>query len=76
MRKINSVDQMREIGSKIGAQLRGGDLVVLSGGLGAGKTALTQGIGSALGISNVTSDRKSTRLNSSHVSESRMPSSA
>ena len=28
------------------------------------------------GISGVTSDRKSTRLNSSHVSESRMPSSA
>ena len=46
---------MREIGRKIGVQLRGGDLVVLSGGLGAGKTALAQGIGSALGITNVTS---------------------
>ena len=52
---INAVDQMREIGSKIGTKLRGGDLVVISGGLGAGKTALTQGIGSALGITNVTS---------------------
>ena len=30
--------------------LRAGDLVILSGGLGAGKTTLTQGIGDGLGV--------------------------
>jgi len=35
--------------------LRAGDLIVLQGPLGAGKTALTQGIGSALGFDQITS---------------------
>ena len=38
-----------------GEQLRIGDLILLSGPLGAGKTALTQGIGISLGISGITS---------------------
>ena len=46
---------MREFGASLGAQLRAGDLIVLQGPLGAGKTALTQGIGSALGFDQVTS---------------------
>ena len=46
---------MHEIGARIGKNLKAGDLVLLSGPLGAGKTALTQGIGQALGIENVTS---------------------
>jgi len=52
---INSVDEMKSFGARIGKQLRAGDLILLSGPLGAGKTALTQGIGSALGIENITS---------------------
>ncbi|MGA0209516.1 MAG: tRNA (adenosine(37)-N6)-threonylcarbamoyltransferase complex ATPase subunit type 1 TsaE [Candidatus Nanopelagicales bacterium] len=40
----------REIGSIIGAALTRGDVVVLSGELGAGKTTLTQGIARGLGI--------------------------
>lgn len=40
----------REIGRVIGAALTRGDVVVLSGGLGAGKTTLTQGIARGLGI--------------------------
>ena len=36
---------MRELGISIAKKLRAGDLIVLSGDLGAGKTALTQGIG-------------------------------
>jgi alanine racemase/tRNA threonylcarbamoyladenosine biosynthesis protein TsaE len=41
---------MRELGREIGALLRAGDLVVLTGPLGAGKTTLTAGIGAALGV--------------------------
>ena len=46
---------MREFGASLGAQLRAGDLIVLQGPLGVGKTALTQGIGSALGFDQITS---------------------
>jgi len=46
---------MRELGAAIAKKLQAGDLIILSGDLGAGKTALTQGIGSALGIKDVTS---------------------
>jgi len=51
----DSVSAMHQIGSQIGAQLKSGDVIVLTGELGAGKTVLTQGIGSALGIENITS---------------------
>ena len=40
----------RALGARIAGLLRPGDLVVLVGPLGAGKTALTQGIGEALGV--------------------------
>ena len=43
------------LGQKLGAQLRAGDLLLLNGPLGAGKTVLVQGIGAALGFSEVTS---------------------
>ena len=52
---IYSPAAMREFGASLGAQLRAGDLIVLQGPLGAGKTALTQGIGSALGFDQITS---------------------
>ena len=38
------------LGRVLGGLLRAGDLVVLSGGLGAGKTTLTRGIGEGLGV--------------------------
>jgi len=53
--EISSPAAMREFGASLGAQLRAGDLIVLQGPLGAGKTALTQGIGSALGFDQITS---------------------
>ena len=51
----DSVPAMHQLGAQIGAQLKSGDVIVLTGELGAGKTVLTQGIGSALGIENITS---------------------
>ncbi|WP_297345258.1 tRNA (adenosine(37)-N6)-threonylcarbamoyltransferase complex ATPase subunit type 1 TsaE [Amnibacterium sp.] len=41
---------MRALGARLGAALRAGDLVVLTGPLGAGKTTMTSGIGEALGV--------------------------
>ena len=46
---------MHQLGAKIGAKLKSGDVVVLTGELGSGKTTLTQGIGSAFGVASVTS---------------------
>ena len=51
----DSVAAMHQIGAQIGKQLKAGDVVVLTGGLGAGKTVLTQGIGSFFGVENITS---------------------
>ena len=41
---------MTALGRRLGAMLRRGDLVVLSGELGAGKTTLTRGIGEGMGV--------------------------
>ncbi|WP_277605282.1 tRNA (adenosine(37)-N6)-threonylcarbamoyltransferase complex ATPase subunit type 1 TsaE [Glycomyces sp. L485] len=40
----------QEFGQRLAGLLRAGDLVILTGPLGAGKTALTQGIGAGLGV--------------------------
>ena len=53
--KIATAAEMRDLGMRIGAQCVAGDLILLNGPLGAGKTVLVQGIGEALGISDVTS---------------------
>ena len=53
--EVNNLAEMHKLGAHIGVQLKAGDLLLLSGPLGAGKTALTQGIGQALGIENITS---------------------
>ncbi|HEY3528110.1 MAG TPA: tRNA (adenosine(37)-N6)-threonylcarbamoyltransferase complex ATPase subunit type 1 TsaE [Nocardioides sp.] len=43
-------DSMREIGATLAARLRPGDVVVLAGELGAGKTTFTQGLGAGLEV--------------------------
>ena len=53
--KIDSPESMEALGTRIGEKLRAGDVLLLHGGLGAGKTALTRGIGRALGVNDVTS---------------------
>lgn len=53
--KIATAAEMHNLGIHIGQQCRAGDLILLNGPLGAGKTVLVQGIGKALGINEVTS---------------------
>lgn len=48
--RLATVDDTRAFGRELATRLRAGDLVILSGPLGAGKTALTQGIGEGLGV--------------------------
>lgn len=45
-----SAEGTRAVGARLAGLLRAGDLVLLSGGLGAGKTTLAQGIGGALEV--------------------------
>ena len=47
---VATAPQMQHLGRRLASLLRAGDLVVLSGPLGAGKTTLAQGIGSGLGV--------------------------
>ena len=46
----SSVDETRSLGERLSAALTPGVVLVLIGGLGAGKTALAQGIGRGLGV--------------------------
>lgn len=47
---IETPEAMDELGARIAAELVAGDLVLLNGELGAGKTTLTRGIGAALAV--------------------------
>ncbi|MCW2726704.1 MAG: ATPase or kinase [Frankiales bacterium] len=47
---LHGSDETFALGERLAADLRPGDLLLLSGPLGAGKTALTQGIGAGLGV--------------------------
>lgn len=46
-----SEEETRALGERVGQLLRKGDVVLLSGALGAGKTCFTQGIARGLGVS-------------------------
>jgi tRNA threonylcarbamoyladenosine biosynthesis protein TsaE len=48
--KLSTVEDTRAFGCGLARSLRAGDLVVLTGPLGAGKTVLAQGIGAGLGV--------------------------
>jgi tRNA threonylcarbamoyladenosine biosynthesis protein TsaE len=52
---IATPEAMYQLGLSIAAHLRAGDLVLVNGPLGAGKTVLAQGIGAGLGVTGVTS---------------------
>ncbi|HVQ87951.1 MAG TPA: tRNA (adenosine(37)-N6)-threonylcarbamoyltransferase complex ATPase subunit type 1 TsaE [Actinomycetes bacterium] len=48
--QVPDAEAMRELGRSLGRTFVAGDLVVLSGALGAGKTTLAQGIGAGLDV--------------------------
>ena len=52
---VATAEQMHQLGVQLSAHLRTGDLVLVNGPLGAGKTVLAQGVGEGLGISGITS---------------------
>ena len=52
---VATANDMHELGVKLSAHLCAGDLVLVNGPLGAGKTVLAQGVGAGLGISGITS---------------------
>ncbi|TDB73635.1 tRNA (adenosine(37)-N6)-threonylcarbamoyltransferase complex ATPase subunit type 1 TsaE [Micromonospora sp. KC721] len=47
---LRTVEETHAFGRRLGGLLRAGDLLLLTGPLGAGKTALTQGLGAGLGV--------------------------
>ena len=52
---VATADEMHQLGEKLSTHLRAGDLVLVNGPLGAGKTVLAQGVGAGLGIIGITS---------------------
>jgi tRNA threonylcarbamoyladenosine biosynthesis protein TsaE len=52
---VVTAQQMFDLGISLSTQLKAGDLVLINGPLGAGKTVLAQGIGKGLGIDEITS---------------------
>ena len=48
--RLATAEDTRALGRALAALLRAGDLLVLTGDLGAGKTTLTQGLGEGLGV--------------------------
>jgi len=55
MISIATAGEMHQLGEKLSTHLRAGDLVLVNGPLGAGKTVLAQGVGAGLGITGITS---------------------
>ena len=53
--RVETPEAMQELGRRLGAKLKIGDVVALIGPLGAGKTELTKGIAATFGIEEVTS---------------------
>jgi len=47
---VDGPEQTQALAERLGTQLRAGDLLVLTGELGAGKTTFTQGLGRGLGV--------------------------
>lgn len=68
--RTTSVEATRELGAAVAGLARPGDVVVLAGDLGAGKTAFVQGFGRALGVTDRITSPTFTLV---HVYEGRLP---
>ncbi len=51
---IATPEAMHQLGIQLSAHLRAGDLLLVNGPLGAGKTVLAQGVGAGLGVTGIT----------------------
>jgi tRNA threonylcarbamoyladenosine biosynthesis protein TsaE len=47
---MNNPDETFDLGKRMGAQLRGGEIILLDGPLGAGKTVFVKGLAAALDV--------------------------
>ena len=65
-----SVDETRDLAAALATLARAGDVVVLAGDLGAGKTAFVQGFGRGLGVEERITSPTFTLV---HVYEGRLP---
>ncbi len=59
----HSVTQTQRVGSRLGAMLQHGDVILLEGPLGSGKTVVAQGIAQGLGITDYVTSPSFTLLN-------------
>jgi tRNA threonylcarbamoyladenosine biosynthesis protein TsaE len=51
--KTGSAEETKQLGQKIGAQLKGGELLVLDSDLGGGKTTFVKGLAAGMGIEDI-----------------------
>ena len=58
----HSSAQTQRLGMRLGALLRGGELLLLDGQLGTGKTTFTQGLAKGLGVNEMVSSPTFTLL--------------
>lgn len=69
----HSLTQTQRLGMRLGDLLRGGELILLDGQLGTGKTTLTQGLAQGMGITEVINSPTFTLLKEYHGSASPVP---
>ena len=73
MEKITtSLEETEQFGIEFASKLNGGDIVLLSGNLGAGKTALVKGIAKGFGIQNTITSPTFTLLNIYKIKNSKI----
>lgn len=65
----NSIEETEKFGIELSTKLKGGDIVLLSGNLGAGKTALVKGVAKGFGIKNTITSPTFTLMNVYPVSQ-------